>query len=250
MPKIDKRKEQYKKIMMDPNKRSLYRSKAKERQRKYLSKFYDGSELLNRKKIVLQLLKNEIDPAKKQDLEKELQLINLELENHPKFIERQNKNKEIATKLREIKKSNNLEGLCLQLQTRIATQKHEIKKSIIRKLMSEKNILFENLINNVAVAKQNNDTAYLAKTTKELNKAMNNYAEQQNEVRVYAEHSSKFLIFKNEILSVNADSPKEEIEKLIQYGNELYTKYNQVKFFIPLTETTSKIINHLQGGLL
>lgn len=241
----DKRKQQYQNIMSDPDKKTLYRSKAKERQNKYLEKFKDGSDLIREKNLLIRLLRDEASIEKIEDLKSKILLIDLELKKHQHLLTRQNKNKETAKNLRELKNSNGLEGLLLRLREQIATQKNEIKKTIMIKLLKTKDIAFKLEIDNLSSAKKSNDSSKIVQATKALNRSMNDFAAQQNEVKVYVDHSKKFADF----ISLVKDINMQEKDTLIEYGKELCHKYSEVKFFQPLVSTTSQIIQILQGHL-
>lgn len=255
---IESRRRIYQDIMSDPERKSLYRSKAKDRQNKYLEKFKDPAFLRDRKKKILHLLKNETSVEKTHQLEQELLEIDRQIQSHQHFLRRHNKEKETATKVRNIKESGNLEGLLTHLQQRIATQKIVVKQTITDKLVKNKDAMFATHLNAIEKARAANDTAALTTATKELSKAMSTYADQQSEVKVYVEHSLKFKEFRDQIKSLNKlgwldagvpEEAKPALQGLIDHGNSLCTSYQDVKFFNSLVDITSKIVNYLKGKL-
>jgi hypothetical protein len=255
---ITSRRKIYQDIMADPTRKALYREKAKERQNKYLDQFKDGSALKARRETILKLLKRETSVERTHQLEQELLTIEQQLQNHKKFLRRQDKEKNVATKIRTVKESGNLEGLLTHLQQRIATQKIVVKQTITDKLLANKDAMFSQQLDAVEKAKIANDTAALTVATKELAKAMNAYAEQQNEVKVYVDHSLRFKSFRDQIKELNklgwldAGVPQEAkpaLQSLIDTGNELCSTYKDVKFFKTLVESTYHIVNYLKGKL-
>jgi len=255
---IESRRKLYRDIMDDPIKKGIYRTKAKERQAKYLEKFKSGTDLQARKELIIRMLKNETSVEKTHKLEQELLEIDQELQKQKDFLRRHDKNKDVATKIRNVKESGNLDGLLTHLQQRIATQKIVVKQSITDKLLANKDSMFKPQLDAIEKAKEANDTVALTAATKELNKAMSAYADQQNEVKVYVEHSLKFKAYKDQVKELNKlgwldsgvpEEAKPAVQALIDNGKELCMNYQQVKFFKTVVDTTSQIVSYLQSKL-
>lgn len=158
------------------------------------------------------------------------------------------------------KKSITFEGAVIELQQKIATQKIVVKQKITDKLNQEENNLFSAFKDRLSIAKSNNDIAAITAIAKELQKAMNAYAETQPIVINYIENSTNFINFKNDAKLIQKSGIMEStdpipehirnnLKNIINEGQKLINDYKNIKNFPTLTEAVQTIIIKIEERL-
>lgn len=165
--------------------------------------------------------------------------------------------KEEAVRTRAVKESGNLKGQIVELRQKIATQKNEIRKAIIRKLDAEKHSTFQPFLNSIAEAKARNDMPAVEAATKALNTAINTYAENQPGVLNYIENAKQFYAFrdkaealeKTNIIETPGELPEQmkiNILEIVNFGRQLANQYKGQKVYSTILNSVAKIVKTLE----
>ncbi len=222
---IESRRQSYQSIISDPERKEAYREKARSRQTKFRKK------LDTRKKEIYQLLERTRDSKKIQELQNELQSIDTTI------ARRQEKGKQIAQKVTEIKsKTNSLESAIVILNQNISNVKMGIKKEITKHLLNQE-FKFKPYIDKINQAAADNNSALLEEYKKELQKILNAEAENDPSLLAYKEQSIKYSNFLNQLKIIsklgwmNPEISLEEIRphlEQIKNEGELLLKQNDL----------------------
>lgn len=155
------------------------------------------------------------------------------------------------TELRD--KAATFEGAVTELQQKIATQKIVVKQSITDTLNAAEHGVFQPYLDKIAQAKAANNPAAIKEAAKELQKAMNTYAESQPPVIAYIDAAQHFYTFrdkakllqKSNILESGGpinEAIQTQLASLIEEGNGLISTYKDRKFFATLVKAVGNII--------
>lgn len=244
---IQVRRRNYQAIISDPARKADYRTKARERQAKYVKKF------TVRKKEIEKLLNTPLPAGRKKELEEELNLINKQLENI--LISRNKSDK----KKREKIESETFDGLAARLVTSIANVKMGIKKTITAKLKSNEGTAFKPYLDQIAIAKNNNDEAGVLAATKALQKALNAAAESDESLVNYVKSSSRYSQLKEMLDVVHAqgwmdpatslEEVRPHLESVLEEGKKLLTDGNLAVAFKSPNKTLVEILALIEKRL-
>ena len=165
--------------------------------------------------------------------------------------------KQQADTIRQKKKTKTLEGLIIDLGQKLATQKIVVKQTVTDKLRAEEHNIFQPYLNKIVEAKKLNSPEAIKVGAKELQKAMNDYAEDQPPVIGYKEAVKVFydlkrqasLIEKSKIMESQDPVPIEiaaVINNMIKEGRDLIARFSRVKHFDTIVAATGLIIDALE----
>lgn len=251
---IETSRRNYQTIMADPARREVYREKSRERQ----SKFLEG------------LTPAQID-KRKSDLENELATIDRVKDPEKwEFIRRKINTIELYRARQERKTTSlqerrivpsrdlgdtgvaslTLTSLIQHLTTRIATQKVVVKQKITDRLKKEENSLFKPYKDAIIAAKTSGDKAAEAVAIKQLNKALNDHAENEPSVMSFISSAKELYAFRDKLKELDKskwlerDIPAEvqpHIQALRTEGLKLAIKYRKERHFGTIVEVLDKI---------
>jgi hypothetical protein len=150
-----------------------------------------------------------------------------------------------------------LEGLIINLGQKLATQKIVVKQTVTDKLQAEEHNIFQTYLNKIAEAKKLNSPEAVKAATKELHKAMNDYAEDLPPVIAYKEAVKVFydlkkqisLVEKSKLMESQGPIPMEIaaiINNMIKEGRDLIARFSRVNHFDTIVAATGLIIDALE----
>jgi hypothetical protein len=244
---IATRRKSYQAIMEDPSRKAAYRTRAKERQAKYTKKF------TVRKQEIEKALQMALPATRKKELEEELFVINKQLENKKRLVEKSYKKK------KEKIESDTLEGLTVKLMTSIANVKMGIKKNITAKLKSNEDTTFKAYKDQIAAAQNAGDNEAVLAATKALQKALNAVAESDEALVNYTRNSSKYAQLK-EMLDVvhqqgwmDSSTPLEDVkphlQSVLEMAKRLLSDDKMAVTFKSPNKTLAEIVSLIESRL-
>jgi hypothetical protein len=164
--------------------------------------------------------------------------------------------KEQAKVIRDKKQAKSLEGLIIDLGQKLATQKIVVKQAITDKMRAEEHTVFQPYLNDLADAKRANNPEAIKVATKALQKAINEYAEEQPSVLAYKESTTAFYelrklaqtVHKSGIMDKPGIIPPEiqvVMQQMITDGTQLISRFGAVKHFATVVAATQAIVDIL-----
>jgi hypothetical protein len=153
-------------------------------------------------------------------------------------------------------KAKTFEGMVIELGQKIATQKIVVKQKITDKLKAAEHKELQPYLDAIAEAKTNGDPKMIMVAAKELQKAMNAFAEADPSVATFVDNTKVFYDFKKlagtiektKIVESNAPVPDDlaaMINETINQGTQLYQKFLGVQHFKTIAEAVNNIVNVL-----
>lgn len=139
-------------------------------------------------------------------------------------------------------KPKDFKGLVTDLQQKIATQKIVVKQSITDKINAQEHTIFQPYLNAIATAKSSGNAVAIKAAAKELQKAMNTYADTQPTVQAYVAAAADFYIFRDRVKLIGdsgimagtvpiTEDIKRQIQMVMQEGLSLINTYSGRQFF-------------------
>lgn len=244
---IAKRKEYFKAMLADPERKKIYYEKMKVFQKKFDERNQKIGNLVEK-------IENAIDPAQKAMFVRELVKMQKEIfENgnkdfHDPEIREQLKPENIIAKYKSRMKKKedrekflaekikqkfhyhgnrrglaiDVEGLLIQFNQSVASIKMGIKKEVTKSLKEEKgNPKFQPYKDAIIAALNSGDKSALAIAEKQLNKALNNEAELHPKIINYVKYRENFYAYMAQLKAFRDDQPSLPPEELINVGKEL-----------------------------
>lgn len=247
---IEGRKRIYQYIVSDPERKTAYREKSRQRQAKFSKKL----EL--RKNELLQLISRTEDPKKINEYQTELQDIEARL------VKRKEKGKDVAKKIREKKESGKLDGLIVHLGQKLASFKKDAK--VVLKNMAKKDPFFVPYKDAVRNAKQNldndnspNNQAALETAIKREDEALQNYLLNHATTLKIVEDLKVIYNYRDQLIElaktgwVNQDFIPEEakphLQPFIEAGEQLINNY--ARTYRPPMNAVRDILDLLKAKL-
>lgn len=251
---IETSRRNYQTIMADPTRREVYREKSRERQNKFLEGLTPAQ--IDKRKGDLE---NELatidrvkDPEKWEFIRRKINTIEL-------YRARQER-KTTSLQERRIVPSSELKdtgvaaltltSLIQHLTTRIATQKVVVKQKITDRLKKEENSLFKTYKDAIVAAKTSGDKAAEAAAIKQLNKALNDHAENEPSVMSFIVSAKELYAFRDKLKELDKSKWLEKeipaevqphIQALRAEGLKLAIKHRKERHFGTIVEVLDKI---------
>ena len=211
-----------------------------------ISSMSDGNTL---GEATLQKLEAKIEEAKnkqvsaKQNQIEQTNKIKEKFEYDPNISHRQSR-----------KKAKNFEGMVIELGQKIATQKIVVKQKITDKLKAAEHTVFQPYLDAVAEAKTNGDPKMIIVAAKELQKAVNAFAEADPTVVKFVDDAKTFYDFKKlaaaiektKVIESNAPVPDDlaaMMTETINQGTQLHQKF--IGIYKNIAEVVKNIVDML-----
>lgn len=251
---IETSRRNYQTIMSDPARREVYREKSRERQNKFLEGLTPAQ--IDKRKSDLE---NELatidrvkDPEKWEFIRRKINTIELyRARQERKTTSLQERRIVPSSELKDTGVATlTLTSLIQHLTTRIATQKVVVKQKITDRLKKEENSLFKPYKDAIIAAKTSGDKAAETVAIKQLNKALNDHAENEPSVMSFISSAKELYAFRDKLKELDKskwlekDIPSEvqpHIQALRAEGLKLAIKYRKERHFGTIVEVLDKV---------